>query len=117
MKFILTLIALSLFAVCLLAQKPDEVLATATGLTFTPKSLSEDGRKLYLGQNTVIAGERTRLLSEMAAELLLESEAKSLSVTRDSLVTAELKKVVAPTEAEEVCAAHWHQPVQPFRAE
>ena len=100
MKFIFLAFFFGLLAVSLFAQKADEVLATATDLTFTPKSLSEDGRKLYLGQNTVIAGERTRLLSEMAAELLLESEAKSLSVTRDSLVMAELKKVVAPTEAE-----------------
>ena len=99
MKFIFTAIFLGIFAVSLQAQKPDEVLATATGLTFTPNALSEGARKLLLGQNTIIASERTRLLSQMIAEMLIDSEAKSQNVTSDSIVAAELKKVAAPTEA------------------
>ncbi len=100
MKFIFTTVCLGFFALSLIAQKPDEVLATATGLTFTPSALSEDGRKLFLSQNTVVASERTRLLSQMEADLLLDAEARSLGVTRDLFVTTEMKKVAAPTETE-----------------
>lgn len=100
MKFLFTAIFTWIFAVTLFAQKPHEVLATATGLTFTPASLSEDTRKLFLNQTSVVAAERTRLLSQMVSDLLLDAEAKSLSVTRDALVTAELKKVAVPTELE-----------------
>lgn len=100
MKFILTLIALSLFAVCLLAQKPDEVLATATDLTFTPTALSENSRKLFVDQKGILASERSALLSQMITGLLLESEAKSRDGTSDSIVAAELKKIANPTEAE-----------------
>lgn len=100
MKFILTSIALSLFAISIFAQKPDEVLATATGLTFTPTALSENSRKLFHEQKAILASERSTLLSQMVTELLLESEAKSRGVTSDSIVAAELKKIPNPTEAE-----------------
>jgi protein-disulfide isomerase len=100
MKFIFALFFLCLSAVSLLAQKPDEVLATATGLTFTQSSLSENGRKIYLGQAKILSSERTRLLSRMIDELLLESEAKSSGATSDSLIAVELKKIAKPTEAE-----------------
>lgn len=100
MKFIFTSIILGLFAVCLVAQKPDEVLATATGLTFTPSALSENGRKLFVEQKAILASERSTLLSQMITELLLESEARSRGLTSDSIVAAELKKIPNPTEAE-----------------
>ena len=100
MKIILTTVILGVLGVSLLAQKPDEVLATATGLTFTSSALSENGRKLFVEQKTVVASERSKLLSQMIAEILLESEAKSRGVTSDSLIAAELKKAAGPTEAE-----------------
>ncbi len=100
MKSIFTIFFLCLSAVSLLAQKPDEVLATATGLTFTQSSLSENGRKIYLGQERILSNERTRLLSQMVSERLLESEAKSRGATSDSIIAAELKKIANPTEAE-----------------
>ncbi|MGB7208775.1 MAG: thioredoxin domain-containing protein [Pyrinomonadaceae bacterium] len=100
MKSIFALFFLCLSAVSLLAQKPDEVLATATGLTFTQSSLSENGRKIYLGQAKILSSERTRLLSQMVDGLLLESEAKSSGAASDSLIAAELKKIAKPTEAE-----------------
>jgi protein-disulfide isomerase len=100
MKFIFATFFLYLSTVSLLAQKPDEVLATATGLTFTQSSLSENGQKIYLGQAKILSGERTRLLSQMVDELLLESEAKLKSAASDSLIASELKKIAKPTEAE-----------------
>lgn len=100
MKSIFTAFFLSLSVVSLLAQKPDEVLATATGLAFTQSSLSENGKNIYLGQARILSNERTRLLSQMVDEFLLEAEAGSPGPTSDSLVAAELKKVAKPTEAE-----------------
>ena len=97
MKSILTSITLSLFAVSIFAQKPEEVLATATGLTFTPTALSENGRKLFVDQKAILASERSALLAQMITEVLLESEAKSRRVTSDSIVAAELKKIATPT--------------------
>lgn len=100
MKFILTSIALSLFAISIFAQKPDEVLATATGLTFTPAALSENSRKLFVDQKGILASERSALLSQMITDLLFESEARSRGVTSDSIVADELKKIPNPTDAE-----------------
>lgn len=100
MKLILAAIVLSAFTVSLLAQKPDEVLATAAGLTFTSSSLSENGRKLFVEQKTIVASERSRLLSQMINGVLFESEGKSQGLTSDALIAAELKKASSPTEAE-----------------
>ncbi len=82
------------------SQKPDEVLATATGLTFTTSSLSENVRKNYLGSDAAVAAERTRLLGSLSREVLLETEAKARGITGDVLLAAELKSVAAPTAAE-----------------
>ncbi|MEO7672507.1 MAG: thioredoxin domain-containing protein [Pyrinomonadaceae bacterium] len=100
MKFVFAALLLSIFVVSLLAQKADDVLATATGLSFSPAALSENGRKLYLGQHTVVAGERSQLLAEMVSELLFNAEAVSRNVPIDSLTAAEIKKIPAPAEAE-----------------
>lgn len=100
MKIVFTILFLCMFAVLLPAQKPDEVLATAAGLTFNQAALSENGRKIYLGQDKIVASERTKLLSEMIMELLLESEAKTMGATSEAVIAAELKKAPAPAEAE-----------------
>ena len=95
-----TSLFLCLLTVSLLAQKPEEILATADGLTFTSGSLSENGKKIYLAQNTIVAGERTKLLSQMITEHLIDAEAKSRSVSSDTIIDVELKKAANPTEAE-----------------
>lgn len=82
------------------SQKPDEVLATATGLTFTASSLSENVRKNYLSRDAAVAAERTRLLVSLSREVLLEAEAKAQGITGDALLAAELKSVANPTAAE-----------------
>lgn len=100
MKSILVALSIALFVVSLFAQKPDDVLATATGLTFTPNSLSEEVRKNYLGQNAAVAAERTRLLSFLIRDNLIEAEVKATGTTREALITAELKKLAEPSAKE-----------------
>lgn len=100
MKFFFGLLLTTLLTVSPFAQKPDEVLATATGLTFTTNSLSENVRKMYLGREVAVAVERSRLVMSLASEILLEAEAKSAGTTGDALITAEIKKVTEPTAAE-----------------
>ncbi len=100
MKFFLSIICLGVLAVSLPAQKPDEVLATATGLTFTTNSLSENVRKNYLGRNAAAAAERTRLLAGLIRETLLDVEAKTQGTIGDALIATELKKVPDPSAAE-----------------
>ena len=81
-------------------QKADEVLATATGLTFNINSLSENVRKNYLGRDAALAAERTRLLDSLVNETVLQAEAKSANTAGDALIAAELKKVSQPTTVE-----------------
>lgn len=100
MKFLLWLILLAAFCTAAFGQKPDEVLATANGLTFTTNSLAENVRKNYLGRGAAAATERTRLLGILINETVLEIEAKSLNVSGDSLIAAELKKVTEPSAAD-----------------
>jgi len=88
------------FVVPALGQKPDEVLATATGLNFTARNLSADGRKLFENQNAVIAEARTSVFTQMLADLLLEMEARSQNTSPEALATAEFKKISNPTDAE-----------------
>lgn len=100
MRSFLAILCLALLSSPLSAQAPDQVLATATGLKFTPSSLSDNGRKLFAEQNAVLAAERSKLISQMAADALMDAEAKSRGVTRESFIDAESKKIAGPTEAE-----------------
>jgi len=83
-----------------IGQKPEDRLATATGLTFSAGSLSGPVQKLYLGQNTAVAAERTQLLGSLVGETLLQAEAKAQGVTVDALLAATAKKASEPSAAE-----------------
>lgn len=89
-----------LIASPLFGQKPDEILATAKGVSFTTDSLSENVRKNYLGRTAAIAAERTRLLQALVQEIVLEAEAASIKTTADALISAELQKVADPPSSE-----------------
>lgn len=100
MKRVFLLVLFALFSTPLLCQKPEEVLATATGLTFGTASLSENVRKSYLGREAALAAERSRLLSEFVIETLIDIEAKATGKTTNSVVAEELSKIPAPRETE-----------------
>jgi protein-disulfide isomerase len=97
----LFVILILLFAAALAAaQKPDTNLATSTKLNFTVSSLSPEGQRLYNEQANEIAKARTDLLTEMAANTLLELEAGAQNVTSAQLLVGQRKKVPDPTDAE-----------------
>ncbi len=100
MKLILSLALFLTLSVHSPAQKADDVLATAVGLSFTPAALNENIRKAYLSQNELIAEERKNSLATLVREVLTEAEAKAAGTTTEALIAAELKKVPAPTAAE-----------------
>ena len=83
-----------------LAQKPESVLATATGFTFTTNDLSDNGKKLYEQRQTLITGQRTRFFDQWIEDLLLESEAKARGVTPEKIQAEAVTKIVPPTEAQ-----------------
>ncbi len=100
MKIFLSITILFASILTASAQKVDEILATATGLTFTPSALSENIRKAYVEQDQLVADERRQLYTEFVRDFLLEAEAKAANITRDDVITAELKKVAEPSEAD-----------------
>jgi protein-disulfide isomerase len=93
----LTICLLSVFAA---AQRLDDVLATANGLTFTANSLSENARKAYIEQNAAVAAERSRLLSQLIRDSLIDIESKSQNSMSEALLRAETAKVADPSVTE-----------------
>jgi protein-disulfide isomerase len=88
------------FAAAVSAQKPDEVLAAAAGQTFTTKALPAGIVKHWESEPAMIAEARTRTLSEMVTEHLLETEAKAQNITVEKLLENVTAKVPAPGTAE-----------------
>jgi hypothetical protein len=83
-----------------LGQKPEPVLATATGFTFTVNDLSGDGRNLYEQRATLIARQRSRFFDDWIDDLLLETEAKIRGTTPEKMVAEAKAMVVQPTESQ-----------------
>ncbi len=82
------------------AQKPDEVLATATGHTFKLADLSPEAHVAVAKLPTLIIDVRKQLLSQYVGEALLEAEAKSRNITAAALVKLQTAKIKDPTAAE-----------------
>ena len=95
MKF-LAICSILLIALQSFAQKPDPVIATATGKTYTAASLSPEARKIYENQDKILEKRRTRLLNEMIAASLLDLEAKARNTTPGNMLAQEEAKVADP---------------------
>lgn len=100
MKLFFTVVFLFLVSLVAFAQKPDDVLATATGRSWTIKDLSPEAREAQATFAAKVASVRKQLLSQMLGESLIEVEAKSRNITALAVVKAEAKKVKDPTPAE-----------------
>ncbi|MBC7901661.1 MAG: thioredoxin domain-containing protein [Saprospiraceae bacterium] len=100
MKFIALFFFLIVLAFDVYPQKAGEVLATAAGLSFTPDSLSENGRKIFNDQKATLANARSEILSQMLADMLLEAEAKSRNISVETLVETKVKKIPVPSAAD-----------------
>ncbi len=98
MKLINIFAFIIIFTLASLAQKPDDVLATATGHTFRAKDLSAETQKIMTQVPARFAKLRTEILGQMLNQRVIGIEAKSLNITPGKLISAEKAKVAAPTE-------------------
>jgi protein-disulfide isomerase len=82
------------------AQKPDDILATATGHTIRFRDLSDDTQKLVADVPARTAKFRSDLLGQMMNDRALAAEAKERGTEPAKLVAAERAKVPNPSEAD-----------------
>lgn len=103
MRSLFRLMFFGLLACCAVdtgAQRLDDILATSNGATYTAQSLSAEAQRLYLEQRKVLAESRSKLLSEMIVDILLDLESKTSGKTVEQLLEAERAKAIRPTQAE-----------------
>jgi protein-disulfide isomerase len=100
MKFILAWFCLIIFSLSLLAQTPEQVLATANGQKFTVRDLPPEVGEEYLNLSKTVAETRKTLIEQQVLETLFEMEAKSKKLTFDQFVEQVKGKIPAPTEKE-----------------
>lgn len=99
MKFITTIFIFLLLTISVFAQKTDDVLATATGKTFTATSLNPEVREAWLNLPMIISKAKKQFLEIETNNILLEIEAGARKITSDELYQKEVKdKVANPTE-------------------
>ena len=98
MKFLNILAFIVILAFSVLAQKPEDLLATATGHTFHLKDLSAETQKMVAGVPANLAKGRADLLGQMLNQRALNAEAKALNTTPGKLIVAEKTKAANPTE-------------------
>ena len=82
------------------AQKPDDVLATATGHTIRFRDLSADTQKLVADVPARTATFRSDLLGQMMNERALAAEAKERGTEPAKLIAAERAKAPNPSDAD-----------------
>ena len=96
--FVLVLIFISALASS--AQKPDDVLATATGHSFRLRDLPDVTQKWAQDLPSQVKDAREQIFAEMINERLLDLESRTLNQPVAKILGAERAKVAPPTEAE-----------------
>lgn len=82
------------------AQKPDDILATATGLNFRLRDLSAETQKDVADLPAKIPQARAALLEQLASRRVFHAEAKARGISVGKLLADEKTKVKDPSEAE-----------------
>lgn len=100
MNRIPTVFTILILALSVAAQKPDDVLATATNQVFRLSDLSEQTKAAAASMSATIAKARVALFEQMINQRLVELEAKALGKSTFALIAAEKAKVARPTEAQ-----------------
>ncbi|MFN0141359.1 MAG: thioredoxin domain-containing protein, partial [Pyrinomonadaceae bacterium] len=100
MNRISAIFAIFILSLSATAQKPDDVLATATNHVFRLSDLSEQTKAVAASMSATIAKARSNLFEQMINQRLVEIEAKSLGKSTFALIAAEKAKVARPTEAQ-----------------
>ena len=99
MKPLYSIFAIIVFSFAVAAQKPTDVLATATGHTIKLSDLSQEIQKAVANLSASIAKQRTDLLNQMLYQRVLELEAKAQNTSVGQLIVKEKKKIADPPEA------------------
>ncbi|MBK6749045.1 MAG: thioredoxin domain-containing protein [Pyrinomonadaceae bacterium] len=99
MKPISLIFVLIFFALTAAAQKPTDIIATATGHTIKLSDLSPEVQKAVADLPVSMAKQRTDLLNQMIYQRLLDLEAKAQNISVGQLIVKEKKKVADPPEA------------------
>lgn len=101
MKIIAVFSFLLIFSSNLIAQTPNQILATANNQNFTVKDLAPEARQAFENLPATIADVRRQLLEQQIVEILLESEAAAHKTTPEKLVETQVNnKVPKPTDKE-----------------
>ncbi len=90
----------ALFVLCVQGQRLDDPLANSKNTAFTAASLSPAGQKLYLEQRKIILENRSHILSDMIAKVVLELESNALKTTPEKLFAVQRDKAPEPTATE-----------------
>lgn len=88
------------FSISVVAQKPDEVLATATGITIRVSDLSPQIQEDLAKLPERILQARISLLEQMVSRRVFDAEAKSRGITMGKLLADEKAKLKDPSETE-----------------
>jgi protein-disulfide isomerase len=98
MKFIAACFCLIIFSFSLVAQTPDQVLATANGQNFTVRELPPEVAEAYLNLSKKVIEMRKILLEQQTIETIFGLEAKSKNLTIEKFLEQIKAKVPAPAE-------------------
>ncbi|MEJ7622764.1 MAG: thioredoxin domain-containing protein [Pyrinomonadaceae bacterium] len=93
--FLILILSVSVFG-----QKPDEVLATATGHIFRLGDLSAEAQKAAGELPARIPAARTSLLEQMVSRRVFDAEAKARGVSMGKLIADVRAKIKDPTESQ-----------------
>jgi protein-disulfide isomerase len=100
MKFIKVLLFIFVLAIGAFAQRTDDVLATATGMTFRLRDLSPETQKDVADLPVKIPKARLSLLEQLVSRRVFDAEAKARGITMGKLLADEKAKVKDPSDAE-----------------
>jgi len=96
----LVLLLTFLLGITAFAQKPDDVLATATGHTFRLRDLPQATQKAAGEAPAQLKEVRTQIFEQMIGERLLQIESKASNQPISKILAAEKAKAQTPTDAE-----------------
>jgi len=100
MKFIKILFFIFVLMIGAFAQRTDDVLATATGMTFRLRDLSPVTQKDVADLPVKIPKARLSLLEQLVSRRVFDAEAKARGITMGKLLAEEKAKVKDPSDAE-----------------
>jgi protein-disulfide isomerase len=83
-----------------MAQKPGDVVATATGHSWTVQDLTPEAQNAITKFPSLVLAARKQLLAQYVGEMLLEAEAKARGIAPTELIKLEVKKIKDPTPTE-----------------